>query len=408
MRFLFVKSALAWPRGSGHDVHTYHMMRALAEAGHEVSLTTAEPPSEQAVAGLMLANRWTWGEAASRAENGQPLLRGLQERFRSYWGIEERDIRAIGKQAEQSSADAVVVVGLEVLPLLGAVRKAQRVWYAADEWVWHHLSLVRLLDRGTWAHVPSAAVKGLYEFAFRKLIDRAWVVSQADRRAMRWLAGIRHVDVAPNGVDTEHYRPHDVAADEHSCVFWGRLDFEPNIQALEWFGRRVWPRVRERQPAAELRVFGFQPTAVVQRLSQQLGIRLKANLPDLRAEIAKSQVVVLPFQSGGGIKNKLLEAASMARPIIGSRRACNGLVLPAERPLVIAGSERQWVSELLALWADQPRREALGKAARQWVIDRHSWSRAAAIAVAGLAQSQHPASAASNLQEPAASEALVG
>src|SRR5262245_58054318 len=146
MRFLFVKSALAWPRGSGHDVHTYHMMRALAEAGHEISLTTADPPSEQAVAGLTLANRWTWGQAASGEANGQ-LLRGLQERFRSYWGIEERDIWAIGQQAEQSAVDAVVVVGLEVLPLLGAVRGAKRVWYAADEWVWHHLSLVRLLDR---------------------------------------------------------------------------------------------------------------------------------------------------------------------------------------------------------------------------------------------------------------------
>ena len=40
-----------------------------------------------------------------------------------------------------------------------------------------------------------------------------------------------------------------------------------------------------------------------------------ANLPDLRAEVQRREIVVLPFVSGGGIKNKLLEAAAMGMPM---------------------------------------------------------------------------------------------
>ena len=36
MRLLFVKQSLAWPRASGHDVHTYYMMKACAGLGHAV------------------------------------------------------------------------------------------------------------------------------------------------------------------------------------------------------------------------------------------------------------------------------------------------------------------------------------------------------------------------------------
>ena len=54
MRLLFVKEELSWPRSSGHDVHAYHMMRACAALGHDVSLATSSEPSSGAVAGLPL------------------------------------------------------------------------------------------------------------------------------------------------------------------------------------------------------------------------------------------------------------------------------------------------------------------------------------------------------------------
>lgn len=380
MHFLFVKESLAWPRASGHDVHTYYLMRSLAEAGHVVSLTARTEPSPEALDGLALATNHLWDAGETEAQ----LLRGWQERFRSYWGIENAAIHSIADQAEQCAADVVVAVGLEALPLLAGVRHATRVWYAADEWVWHHLSFVRPTQPRTWSHLRAAAIKGLYEFTFRTVVDRAWVVSPADRQAMQWIAGIENVDVLPNGVDPEHYAPQALPEAPNSCMFWGRLDFEPNIQALEWFCDTVWPRVLAQVPQAQFQILGFAPVPAVQRLARRQGVALAENLPDLRDAIGRRQVVVIPMQSGGGIKNKLLEAAAMARPIICSPRACNGLNLDSGCPLQVAKNPQQWVDGLLSLWESKARRVVLGQAARNWVTQAHSWQTTAEIASKSL------------------------
>lgn len=385
MRFLFVKEALAWPRSSGHDVHGYHMMRALEELGHEVSLITRLPPAPEAIAGIALAHQRVFPSSDDADTNGRPLhLTNLQERFRSYWGICPRHVRAVGQLAEECRADAVVVVGLNVLPYLAEVKNACRIWYAADEWCWHHLSQVRPADRSSWGNVRDGLIKALYERAYAPALQRIWVVTEADRRAMRFVTGQKAIDVIPNGVDATYYHPIEQAEESASCTFWGRLDFGPNIQALEWFCRRVWPKVRRTVTGATFTIYGFNLTKPVADLAGRDGIALVPNLPDLRPEVCRHQVVVLPFVSGGGIKNKLLEAASMGLPILCTPHACGGLRVRNQRPFLMARSPERWVSLLTALWQDRGLRQRLGQAARAWVLRHNSWLATARAAVASL------------------------
>lgn len=383
-RLLFVKESLAWPRSSGHDVHTYHMMRALAGLGCELGLLTAAPPHPDGVAGLPLGWGGTFPPKGAPPVGPPPQLSWLQEKYRNYWGIDPARISAVAAAADAFDADAVVVVGLNVLPYLGAVRGRARVWYAADEWFWHHASQVRVFRPGTWRSVKEGLVKGLYERAYRSILDRVWVVTDPDRRAMRWVAGVKGIDVVPNGVDGEHFTPVAAEQGERTCTFWGRLDFGPNVQALEWFCGSVWPLVRKAHPDARFAVYGFNPTPPVLALVGRDGIELAPDLPDLRGEIARHQVVVLPFVSGGGIKNKLLEAAAMGKPVVCSPTALNGLRKPEDAGFVLPRTPAEWAAGLGALWADPAKRAAAGAAARAWVVANHTWEAAARTALAGL------------------------
>ena len=384
-RFLFFKEQFAWPRASGHDVHTYYLMRALAEAGHAVSVATVDPPPDAALAGVAFAKRFVLADTPVPADGLFPVhATRSQAKFQSYWGTPPDRIRQLAAAAEACAADTVVVSGLNVLPYLTAIQDRQRVWYAADEWVWHHVSMIQLSKPATWTEMKHALVKGLYERAYRKLLTRVWVVTPTDAEAFRWLAGIRQTDVLPNGVDTGHYTP-DPAADPepHSCTFWGRLDFGPNVQAAEYFVRRVWPAVRKAVPDAKLRLYGFQPTPPVRALAGRDGVTLTADLPDIRPAVRAAQVVVLPFVSGGGIKNKLLEACAMGLPVVATRRAWHGLT--GRPPLIPAARPADWVKALTTLWGDAGERASVGAAGRDWVAEHHTWAAAARTAAAGLA-----------------------
>jgi glycosyltransferase involved in cell wall biosynthesis len=381
MRLLFYKPYFTWPFSSGHDVHTFNMMRAMTALGVSVGLVTRRPSPPEALAGLDLGVCDVL-ENPDGVADARHTLSGLEERFRSYWGIDPRHVARVGRLARQFSADVVVVSGLDVLPLLGAVEGATRVWYAADEWVLHHLSQVKVGDRSTWGNVKDGLIKGAYERAYRARIDRAWVVSAPDESAMRWVAGIRHVDVLPNGVDATLYQPRPAATRPQSAVFWGRLDFGPNIQALQWFCRHVWPAVRRHHPAAEFTIIGFNPGAEAQALAGLPGVTLAPNLLDVRDPVSRHQIVVLPFVSGGGIKNKLLEAAAMGMPIVATRKSAQGL--KGHPPLEVAGSPSEWVGAMSALWSDPARARALGDRARAWVIAEHSWEQVARVALERL------------------------
>jgi len=387
MRLLFVKPALVWPRTSGHDVQCYYLMKALSEEGAEVSLATIEPTDPRAVEGIRLAHSGQLDTSLPAAPSGGTSLTYLQERFRSFWGIEKGHIESVRRLAEQWAVDVVVAFGLPALPFLGGVEKAVRVWAMADEWVYHHLTLVRLFDRSTWPHFKSAAIKGLYERAYAPLVDRAWAVSETDRRAGRWLAGFDTVDLLPNGVDTDFYRPLDEPVTPRTAIFWGRLDFEPNIDALTWFFTNVWGDVLNQIPDARFTIIGYGPTDAVRRFATLPGVTLRPNVDDLRATVCQHAVVALPMISGGGIKNKLLEGAAMGRPIICTPRAAMDLRPSGQLPLLLVREPRDWVKGLLSLWNDERRCQNLGRQARAWVSEYYSWTAPARTALAALQQS---------------------
>jgi glycosyltransferase involved in cell wall biosynthesis len=360
------------------------MMQALARLGHEVALLTAAPASAEAVKGLDLAFCETLDRGAP------PELTRLQARFLSYWGVEASRLSGVRQDATAWRADVVVAVGLNALPYLADITKAERVWYAADEAAWHHLSQLCLSRPSTWRHFSQAAINGLYERSFAGCVDRAWVVSETERQAMRWIAGIRNVDVVANGVDDDHFRPLDVPQHPRSCVFWGRLDFGPNLQALAWFCRKIWPALRRRVPDARFTIYGRCPTEAARALVRADGIELVPDLPDLRGAVARHQVVVLPFISGGGIKNKLLEAAALGKAIVCTPRACGGLRSDSALPLCIVRRPSDWVEAIERMWLRSPERERLGAEAREWVQTHHTWETAARAALVGLTASKLP------------------
>jgi glycosyltransferase involved in cell wall biosynthesis len=117
-------------------------------------------------------------------------------------------------------------------------------------------------------------------------------------------------------------------------------------------------------------------------LAQLPGVTLRSNLEDIRSEIARHSVVVLPFVSGAGIKNKLLEAAAMGKAIVCSRRSL--LALNGRPPIIVAEKAEDWLEALSGLWLDDQRRTQAGRRNRSWVVDEHGWERPARTALDAL------------------------
>ena len=104
-------------------------------------------------------------------------------------------------------------------------------------------------------------------------------------------------------------------------MFVGALDYRANIDGICWFCGDVWPQVRRRIPDAALAIVGRRPDPAVRRLGRIPGVELVGEVSDVRPDLARAGVAVVPLRIARGIQNKVIEAIAAGRPVIASPQA---------------------------------------------------------------------------------------
>jgi glycosyltransferase involved in cell wall biosynthesis len=160
-------------------------------------------------------------------------------------------------------------------------------------------------------------------------------------------------------------------AQEEDCIaFSGNLEYHPNIEAVRWFAREIWPRIRT---AREWRLIGRNEHAVRPLLRAGSGITLTGPVKDAVAELARAKVCVIPLRSGSGTRFKILEAWAASRAVVSTSLGAEGLGARPGEHLLIADTAEEFVLAIEALLADPARRRSLGEAGRRLYLDRFTW-----------------------------------
>jgi glycosyltransferase involved in cell wall biosynthesis len=151
------------------------------------------------------------------------------------------------------------------------------------------------------------------------------------------------------------------------------MDYRPNIEGVCWFARHVWPDLRRDFPTLAFIIVGRDPAGAVRKLTEMPGIAVTGPVPDVRPYLAPPAIVVIPLRIARGIQNKVLEAMAMARPVVASGGALEGLEVDVGRDVLRADTPQQWGREIRRLLAEHSLREALGQRARACVVQKYTW-----------------------------------
>ncbi len=390
---LFISEQPLWPPDQGFRVHGCQMARALAQRGLNVRMASLRPTTGCDAPWLnAMLTAWPDADENAHAEFLQGWAgpgSGLRRRLARHQALDTHELAGLIPLIRQLKPKAVIALGqhgpimlrglLGLRGLRAEFPDLLAVWYAADEPVFFQLSCLR--REGITALKHRAYLAGLYaalQTPFARKLDGVIGVSPTDTRLLTRTSGVRQAVNIPNGVDTDFFCPSDSQPASCSLVFWGRLDFEPNIDAVRWFAHRVWPRLRERQPQARWQIVGKNACDKVRQLGKIRGIEFVGEVDDIRPYAHGAAVTVLPMRCGGGIKNKLLEAAAMGLPILASPKTVNGLNWPDHMtPVSICRAPDQWVHQIERVWYDGILNKQLRQDARAWVMQCHIWPAAA-------------------------------
>jgi sugar transferase (PEP-CTERM/EpsH1 system associated) len=179
-----------------------------------------------------------------------------------------------------------------------------------------------------------------------------------------------------NGVDTAYFNPGLRFASPYPkgvtpLVFTGAMDYWANVDAVQWFARYIFPRIHAHRPDTRFFVVGARPAEAVRQLSHIQGVTVTGAVRDIRPYLAHACLAVAPMRVARGIQNKVLEAMAMARPVVATGKALEGLELPEDARLQAEDEDRQ-VERVLALLDNDG---GVGKRNREWVRTRYAWER---------------------------------
>jgi glycosyltransferase involved in cell wall biosynthesis len=244
--------------------------------------------------------------------------------------------------------------------------------------------LLELVDSETLgaARVTSGSRRADLRRRMARLIERRairsfpviTVVAEADAAAIRRLAPGRRVEVIPNGVDADRFRPiPGVAAAADTVAFVGAMSFPPNVAAVEWFAERVLPLIRAARPGVRFVVAGRDPAPAVLALARDPAIKVTGAVDDVRPYLAEATVVLAPMVSGSGIKNKVLEALAMARPVVTTPLGVEGVAAEPGVHLLVADGPDAFAGAVLGLLADPDQAAMMGGQGRLLVERLYTW-----------------------------------
>ena len=176
-----------------------------------------------------------------------------------------------------------------------------------------------------------------------------------------------------NGVDHAYFDPalpvapvYDTA--RRNFVFTGTMDYPPNIDAVTWFATDILPQIQRTAPDAQFHIVGSSPAAPVQALANRPGVFVTGRVPDVRPYVAHATAAVAPMRIARGIQNKVLEAMAMARTVVLTADALEGIHAVPAAEVILANTADDFTQACLA-----PVDPAVGAAARRRVLSDYSW-----------------------------------
>jgi len=380
---LYLVHRLPFPPNKGDKLRSYHLLRHLA-ATHRVFLGTFvdDREDERHVEALrplcaeLHVERLDPTLARLRClagfANGQALtLPYYQSRGLQSWV--ERTVR------EQRIDTALVFSGAmaqytNALPHLRTLVDFVDV----DSAKWTQYAQSRRWP-SSWLYRREGERLLAFESIVAKRSERSFFVTTAEVELFGRLAPecAGKVEAVGNGVDSEYFSPeHDLPspypAGEIPIVFTGAMDYWPNVDAVSWFASEMLPQLSSRRPGVKFYIVGMRPAPSVHRLTGA-AVTVTGTVPDVRPYLKHAAVVVAPLRVARGVQNKVLEAMSMARPVVVSTACANGIDATADRDYAAASDADAFVASIGRLLDEPARAAAMGAAARSRVLARYSW-----------------------------------
>jgi len=205
--------------------------------------------------------------------------------------------------------------------------------------------------------------------------DSVLAVTQEDRAELLDAAGVeRQIVVIPIAVDVDEIRPVKRRPGANHILHIGTMYWPPNIDAVTWFVREVYPLVRRERPDVEFDVVGSRPPEGLRALNGAgLGINVTGYVEDPTPYLEQAALTVVPLRAGGGMRVKILNALAQGVPIVSTTLGAEGIAVTHGEDILLADDPADLAAACLRVLNDPDEGERLSRNGRALAERRYDY-----------------------------------
>lgn len=387
MEILLLCPDKPFPSESGAAIRNYGIIHGLYRSGHKVTLltfsdTAPDPgtnPLFQYCADIHSCPLPQRSKLARVASLFATLRADMEDRLMS-----APYAKKLATILDSRAFDIIQFSGIELgsyLPLIQQKRGAAKIVYDALNAEAELQRLISQLEGKRPSRLHTALYSGIqarrlerYEGRLCQSVDAVIAVSEEDRRLLASYGGAP-IYVMPSGIFVDDYAACDgEARADNQLVFTGKMDYRPNVDAVEWFCASILPRLLRHHPSLKLIIVGRNPHPRIQALADGNHVRVTGWVESVLPYLRATTLFVLPMRMGSGTRLKILEAMAAGCAVVSTALGASGLHGSMRAAIEIAEDADSFAQAVSSLLSDKDRRQALGDRGREQVRAHYDWS----------------------------------
>lgn len=382
-RILFVKKQLPYPVNHGGHLRVINLARKLGECYRcDLAVFDDEPQalktvSESDLFESILTLKPVGGSRSwrrlLRTDNGHRLQYTYPEHFRAA-------IDTLSDYIRNKKVDAVIASNLNVAEYVARLTGVTRIVDDFDcltltmerQYRVERAAMSRKQRLSYWLELGRVRRQ---ESRLNSDFDLVTTIAAPDRERLVQLgnSGKVAIHIVPNGIDRALLKPRESSEQiQNAVIFWGNLSFPPNRSAVEYFYREIYLKHLVHH-GVKWFIAGPEADSWIKSLpSLHREIEVTGFVEDLYGLVSSIPVVINPMIMGSGLKNKVLEAFALEKPVVSTSMGVEAINVGQEHCIQCDGAAG-FAQAVLKLLEDEDMRRRYGRAARELVLQQFTW-----------------------------------
>ena len=251
---------------------------------------------------------------------------------------------------EIENYDTVILESLFCAPYIDSIRKVSSAKiivraHNVEFQIWEGLALGEgSFIKKKYLNLLAKRLKS-YEVQALNKADEILCITDDDKTVFEQLGVKTTMQVLPIGMNIKALPYKAPKTTTVSMYHVGAMDWEPNIEGINWFVDDIWPLLNGKFPQLKCHLAGRKmPEYLIE--SSEGNLTIEGEVESMKDFTLDKNVAVIPLLSGSGLRVKIVEALAMGKVVLTTSIGAMGIPYTDGENILIANSAEEFVSQI--------------------------------------------------------------